>query len=88
MTQARGHLGAGFAEFAPLKIALGYILVTFTIAVLGPVQYVNFEKVRAGLFVFAVLVAIAIGYAIGVHSLASIRPSFAYLNPRRSPPSA
>lgn len=82
MRDAPAYSKRGFATFAPLKIALAYILVSFTIALVGPVQYVDFDKGHTALFIGAVSVAMLIGYAMGVRSMASHRPPSAPLNSR------
>lgn len=84
MRDGRAYSKRGFATFLPLKITLVYILVTFTIAVLGPVQYVDFNKGRTVLFIGAVSVSIIIGYAIGTQSMASFRPPSAPRKPSRT----
>ena len=83
MRGAPAYSKRGFATFAPLKIALAYIFVTFTIALVGPIQYVDFDKGRTALFIGGVLVSMIIGYAMGVHSLASFRPPSAHLKSNR-----
>lgn len=79
MKQSSIHSARGFADFAPLKFVLVYLLVTFAIAVLGPVQYINFEKGLTAIFMVAVSASIICGYAIGVHSMVSFRPPSAEL---------
>lgn len=64
-----------FAVFAPLKIALAYILFTLLIAVLGPVEYYNFPITKTLLFMLAIISALIIGYFHGVKAgVAATRP--------------
>lgn len=62
-----------FATFAPLKIALAYLALTFAIAVAGPVTYVDFSPGSTALFLAGVAIAILVGYLMGVRSMETLR---------------
>ena len=75
---------ANFARFAPLKIALIYIILTFALALFGPVDYVEFARMRTAIFIGFVLLAISVGYFIGVRSLELSRAPARTLSSRQT----
>lgn len=53
-------------KFAPLKLTVIYIIGTFLIAAIGPIEYLNFAKGITALFLGWVILFSWIGYAHGV----------------------
>lgn len=56
------------ALYMPLWFFVAYMLFTLTTALFGPIDYIDFPKLKVGSFIVFVLVCCAAGYHFGVRS--------------------
>lgn len=57
---------SAFAPYAPLKLILSFIIITFSLVIWGPVEYYMFPMGKTALFIFSVILAMVVGYTYGV----------------------